>query len=306
MKLRIPDGFRTVIALLETGNGVIVMVNDYVVFRAKESSQVLPFYPRSTGKEILDEGDFSEQKPMDFVEICWIDSGCCKFVLKDTTYQLHAGESLCRMPGELRIEISMAPATVVYWATFDGDNAEHYIRSWGFPRPPLRSGKCPSYLFDAIGRGLLSTSPGQERLLISVYSEVIAMMLKEEKSCSENDSLMEQCLYLINAKLSNPDFNINALADEIGMHRVSIGRLFRKKLGVSPVDYLIGCRIRLGLTLLSRTALPVGEISDRVGLGNANYFCRMIKQHTGMTPMEYRNGRKDLTSAVELRKFGRG
>ena len=268
------------------------MMNNFFVLRAKESSQNLPFYPRSSGKEVWNEGDFSKERPMDFVEICWVDSGCCKFILRDKIYLLRAGDSLCRMPMEMRYEIAMAPKTVVYWATFEGRNAELFIRSWGFPRPPLHSGKCPTYLFDAIGRGLLSTSPGHERLLISVYSELIALMLNEEKSCSTSDSLMEQCLYLINVKLSNPAFNINTLADEIGVHRVSIGRLFKKHLGISPVDYLIGCRIRLGLKLLSGTVLPVSEISTRVGLVNTNYFCRMIKQHVGMTPMEYRKGHR--------------
>ena len=268
------------------------MMNNFFVLRAKESSQNLPFYPRSSGKEVWNEGDFSKERPMDFVEICWVDSGCCKFILRDTTYLLRAGDSLCRMPMEMRYEIAMAPRTVVYWATFEGRNAELFIRSWGFPRPPLHSGKCPTYLFDAIGRGLLSTSPGHERLLISVYSELIALMLNEEKSYSTSDSLMEQCLYLINVKLSDPAFNINTLADEIGVHRVSIGRLFKKHLGISPVDYLIGCRIRLGLKLLSGTVLPVSEISTRVGLVNTNYFCRMIRQHVGMTPMEYRKGHR--------------
>jgi len=262
----------------------------YFVFRAKEPDQLLPFYPRSTGKDIFKAGDSENLIPLEFVEICWVASGICKFKLGDGMYTLQQGDSLCRMPGEHRYKCADVSGTTVYWATFDGAGAETFIRSWGFPRPPLHSGSCPFYLFDAIGRGLLSTAQEDARKLISVYSELIACMFGSSQTVSESGSLMRECLYRINSKLSDPDFNINTLADELGIHRVTIGRLFKKNLGLSPLDYLTSCRVRLGLELLSRTILPVSEIAGKVGLSNSNYFCRLIKRHTNMTPGEYRKG----------------
>ncbi len=269
----------------------------YFVFRAKETAEPLPLYPRSTGREIFDEGEVMNQTPMDFVEICWVDSGTCEFRLREGTYILHAGDAICRMPMELRHEIAKAPGTTVYWATFDGPGAGTFIRSWGFPRSVMHPGKCPAYLFDAVGRGLLSTSVEEVRKLVSVYSELIALALNGDRTASGSGSLMQECLYRFNKKLSDPEFDINTLADELGVHRVTICRMFKKNLGISPVGYLTGCRVRLGLELLSGTAMTLDEITQKVGLSNSNYFCRLIRRFTNMTPGQYRSGKKCQSAA---------
>lgn len=43
---------------------------------------------------------------------------------------------------------------------------------------------------------------------------------------------------------------------------------------------------------LARTKDSVQEISSSVGIQDANYFARVFKQYSGMTPSQYRSKRR--------------
>lgn len=65
-------------------------------------------------------------------------------------------------------------------------------------------------------------------------------------------------------------------------------RLFRERVGISPMQYLWNFRLERGLELLRTTGLTVGEIADRCGFSNQFHFSRMVKKRTGKTPTGYR------------------
>ena len=44
--------------------------------------------------------------------------------------------------------------------------------------------------------------------------------------------------------------------------------------------------------LLASTSIPIGSISINVGVLDANYFARLFKRMTGVTPKEYREKNK--------------
>jgi two-component system response regulator YesN len=68
-------------------------------------------------------------------------------------------------------------------------------------------------------------------------------------------------------------------------------RLFFENMHCGVNQYISARRIDLSRELLAQTALPVGEICERVGLGNYTYFCRLFKKKTGRTPLQYRKNR---------------
>ena len=58
--------------------------------------------------------------------------------------------------------------------------------------------------------------------------------------------------------------------------------------GVSFRQKLIASRMDLAKYLLRSTALGVNEISAKVGYADNAAFFRAFRQHTGMTPAQYR------------------
>jgi len=61
-------------------------------------------------------------------------------------------------------------------------------------------------------------------------------------------------------------------------------RCFRSRFNMTPIQYLIECRLELGCHLLLSTDLNVKEIALRCGFEDAGYFGRVFRKHYGITP----------------------
>ena len=65
-------------------------------------------------------------------------------------------------------------------------------------------------------------------------------------------------------------------------------RLFKRTVGISPLEYINEYRVGKAELLLLGTGLSVTEIAAAVGFDSANYFSRVFKRMRRMTPAEYR------------------
>ena len=54
------------------------------------------------------------------------------------------------------------------------------------------------------------------------------------------------------------------------------------------MEYLLKTRIVTARRLLTETALPISEISNRCGFSSLSYFCRVFKAQTQSTPLQFR------------------
>jgi AraC-like DNA-binding protein len=66
-------------------------------------------------------------------------------------------------------------------------------------------------------------------------------------------------------------------------------RLFRRRFGTTPLDYISAMRIERAKRLLVETALPIGEVAVRVGYENHTYFARRFLATVGFSPTDYRS-----------------
>lgn len=65
-------------------------------------------------------------------------------------------------------------------------------------------------------------------------------------------------------------------------------RLFRESTGRTPMQYLLGVRLRHARNLLRSTRLPISEVAFQVGFQDSNYFSRAFRGQEGQTPREFR------------------
>ncbi len=65
-------------------------------------------------------------------------------------------------------------------------------------------------------------------------------------------------------------------------------RCFRSRFDMTPIQYLIQCRLELACHLLRSTELSVKEIASRCGFDDAGYFGRIFRKRCGLTPASYR------------------
>lgn len=65
--------------------------------------------------------------------------------------------------------------------------------------------------------------------------------------------------------------------------------VFNKTTGISITNYVIKKRIEKAKSLLTERTLTLTEVADAVGFNDYNYFSRVFKKETGVSPLVYRN-----------------
>jgi len=81
---------------------------------------------------------------------------------------------------------------------------------------------------------------------------------------------------------------LREMARAVGMSESTLTRLFRRKLGVAPGQYLIEKRIHKSKTLLIEKDWTIGGVAVAVGFSSQGHFDLLFKRHTGITPKEFR------------------
>ena len=117
---------------------------------------------------------------------------------------------------------------------------------------------------------------------VSEQSAVTVVLSKEdERFCRKLERV-------VNARMRNPNLNIDVIASQFGMGRTNFYRKVRELMGVSPNDYLRKCRMERAAELLCSSELAVADICAQVGIPDAQYFSRVFKTYFGMPPSIYR------------------
>lgn len=93
------------------------------------------------------------------------------------------------------------------------------------------------------------------------------------------------------------DLNLDYLASITHMSKYYLVRIFKKFMGVSPIDYLVNKRTSVAKILLETTDYSMDEISKISGFNSQSYFNQVFKERVGITPSQYRRQYTDQKSA---------
>ncbi len=84
------------------------------------------------------------------------------------------------------------------------------------------------------------------------------------------------------------NLSLSQVAQSCGISEVYLSKRFKSEMNVSFVTYVNSLRIDDARELLRDPALSLREIADRTGFHNYNYFIKVFKDVTGVTPMYFR------------------
>ena len=101
--------------------------------------------------------------------------------------------------------------------------------------------------------------------------------------------LMTEMKVLIEKKLGDKDFNVDALAYELRVSRTTLYNKIKGLTGDTPSDFIRLFRINRAKVLL-REHYQVAEVPELVGFTDPKYFREVFKKTVGMTPNEYAKG----------------
>ncbi|MFK0685807.1 AraC family transcriptional regulator [Ochrobactrum sp. BD67] len=149
---------------------------------------------------------------------------------------------------------------------------------------------------DAAGLGLFLEilnaidSAGQKRPLasehfVSLYSE----------ASDKRHRRIDQAIQILQ---SNPDRQMQDVAEAVGLDTASFSRAFKRLTGMTFSTYSRSVRVWRARTLLVETDLAITDICFEAGFNNLSNFNRYFLLETGLTPRAYRNAAHIRDSSI--------
>lgn len=118
---------------------------------------------------------------------------------------------------------------------------------------------------------------------------IISRSNQDEVTLSSEQKLIQKAIVLIQNRLSDTDFDIQTLTEELGVSKIKCYRLFKEELQLSPSEVLLEMRMKKAERLLVQHNLNVAEISDECGYNDPKYFSKTFKKYFGVSPSNYQN-----------------
>ncbi len=88
------------------------------------------------------------------------------------------------------------------------------------------------------------------------------------------------------------NIGLGHVARHIGLAPTYFSTLFKKELGIGFSEYLLMERLRRVCEQLPYSRETIRAISERSGLPDYQYFCKIFKKRIGVTPAAYRRGER--------------
>ena len=210
-----------------------------------------------------------------------MEEGQCRIVSTDIEISAQAGEAF------------YIPMGLPYQSYWHSEGSVRF-RSYGFIYFPgnteYRLQKLSAEAYDLIREIPLRYEPDAGTLgcFFNVLSRLIPDMTPAEASTGER--LVRAATEFMR---KDTDISMPEVAQLCCVSESTLYAAFRQA-GTTPNDVKQRLVVDRAVKLLMTTGNSVQQISDRLGFSSTDYFRRVLRKHTGMSPREIRSGAKGV------------
>jgi YesN/AraC family two-component response regulator len=129
------------------------------------------------------------------------------------------------------------------------------------------------------GKGLLSSD--------EALASLQRAMSGEQRLPQPTSLLVKQALAYLHQNYVNP-LTRSEISNAVGVSENYLNEIFRRELGISPLECLTRFRIQKAKELLCSSAKSITAIALQTGFDDAAYFSRVFRKVEGLSPQAYR------------------
>lgn len=124
---------------------------------------------------------------------------------------------------------------------------------------------------------------------VMFLKEIVQLLFDTQKSAqgTRADDTVSRLKEYISENI-HTDLSLYSLGEFAHFSPVYLSRLFKQVSGENLTEYITEQRIKKAKIYLESSEMKIHEIAQSVGCSSSNYFVRMFKKETGLTPQEYR------------------
>ncbi len=194
-----------------------------------------------------------------------------------------------------------------HWVGFDGETPLRLVKNGFFSpeKPVLKINREDLFLkiFADIIDSIKGNQPALQQVMASAASSLLAQLYSAEQAGTVGQTnvgtAIHEALRLMNGQLAT-ELDLKKLAGELKVSYTWFRRSFLQHTGLSPHQYHLQLRIARARSLLTDSTLTIQQTAYQAGFESEQYFCRLFKNKTGLTPGQWREQTRPVNKSGTL------
>ncbi len=268
--------------------------SDYYIHTVSAQAKAAFFYPVCTGYFRYDSSYHIQRSAYDSFLLIYIFKGSCIVQIGEISYTASQGQVVlldCYKPHGYS---SISTEWEALWLHFDGPLAREYYQLITAKLGNIIS-LCNPNPFVGSLRQIYNTFRNNYPIKEFLISKHIVDALTELFEYTQDfavpitsDHIIDNTILYINEHLCS-NLTLTELAGYVSLSPFYFTRMFKKKTGFTPYEYIITARINNAKFLLKNTDHSIKEIAFCTGFSCESSFCTTFKKCENKTPSNYRH-----------------
>ncbi|UKS28037.1 AraC family transcriptional regulator [Paenibacillus sp. HWE-109] len=243
-----------------------------------------------------------------FIEICYILSGSAVYTESGIAYPVETGTMFITRPG-LWHSLTSEKGAFVLWLGFDvigSESSDEGIRIYESLKTSKKTflSDCHSLNAAILWRMIYGDSANKILLPQDYFTNLLHTLIltlcdsfsdhsvkrsaaKSKPSRHTSSFLLYQARQFIEDNISQ-NLHLETVANYLHVSGRHLSRIFNNEIGLSFSRYVRKEKIELAIALLTNSDLEIKQISEEIGCDTVQYFTKIFKSETGVTPGKYR------------------
>lgn len=127
----------------------------------------------------------------------------------------------------------------------------------------------------------------QQESMRKTYTKQVEVNPTEMHVDSPDELFIKKVLILIDSNISNPNFSVEELSNEVFVSRYTLYKKILAMTGKTPNELVRSMRLKRAAQLLETGHLTISQICHKVGFKSQKYFVKMFKAEYNTIPSKY-------------------
>jgi AraC family transcriptional regulator len=271
--------------------------SEYYICLPSTTAKSTYFYPLCVGKFIYEPGYHLYRYSYDSFLLMYIASGELTAESEGQSFTAVKGDFVlinCYKPHAYYSEVGWESI----WCHFDGPVAAEYFRLIKEKHGNVFRISNPYAVIsklELIYDSCTWAGENKEPLLSKQLTDILTAILTTEdpegkgkgKEQADSGDLIDEAVAYMNEHFAEK-ITVKGLAEEVALSQYHFIRLFKKRMGLTPYQYLVSLRLNAAKFLLRTSKASVKEICFSTGFSGESTFCSTFKKNIGVSPEQYR------------------
>lgn len=283
---------------MRTSEKLVKSISEYFIYTPTQEAVALFLYPVCIGHFVYCAGYALNRNSYDSILIMYVRSGSCMVHASGSDVNVASGQTVlinCYEPHGYE----SSEGWDADWIHIDGAAAVKYYEYLS----RIYDSAAPVFYGEPTGLAALIAAFSCGKIPAEASMSMMITEMLADFSCGAADKSADNkktALSSVNDKDSisavtsyinshfTEELSVDDLAALASLSRFYFIRLFKKRTGCTPHEYLINTRLNHAKYLLKNTNLTIKEICFASGFADESRFCTCFRDCEGVRPSEYR------------------